>query len=39
MKSYEARLYTHNGALREIETSQKKSETRFGGHAVLIKKL
>ena len=29
MKSYEVRLYTHNGALREIETSQEKSETRF----------
>jgi hypothetical protein len=27
MKSYEVRLYTHNGALREIETSQEKSET------------
>jgi hypothetical protein len=27
------------GALREIETSQEKSETPFGGHAVLIKKL
>jgi hypothetical protein len=30
MKSYdEVRLYTHNGALREIETSQEKSETQF----------
>ena len=27
VKSYEVRLYTHNGALREIETSQEKSET------------
>ena len=32
-------MYTHSGALREIETSQEKFETRFGGHAVLIKKL
>ena len=29
VKSYEVRLCTHNGALREIETSQEKSETRF----------
>jgi hypothetical protein len=29
VKSYEVRLYTHNGALREIETSQEKSETLF----------
>jgi hypothetical protein len=28
VKSYEVRLYTHNGALREIETSQEKSETQ-----------
>jgi hypothetical protein len=28
VKAYEVRLYTHNGALREIETSQEKSETR-----------
>jgi hypothetical protein len=28
-KSYEVRLYTHNGALREIETSQEKFETLF----------
>ena len=27
--SYEVRLYAHNGALREIETSQDKSQTRF----------
>jgi hypothetical protein len=39
VKPYEVRLYTHNGALREIETSQEKSEIDFGGHAVLIKKL
>ena len=29
VKSYEVRLYTHNGSLREIETSQEKSETGF----------
>jgi hypothetical protein len=29
VKSYEVRLYTHNRALREIEISQEKSETRF----------
>ena len=39
VQSYEVRLHTHNGTLREIERSQEKSETRFGGHAVLIKKL
>jgi hypothetical protein len=25
VKSYEVRLFSHNGALREIETSQEKS--------------
>ena len=25
----EIRLHTHNGAIREIETSEEKSETRF----------
>ena len=29
VKSYEVRLYTHNGTLRQIETSQEKSETLF----------
>jgi hypothetical protein len=30
VKSYEVRLYTHNGALREIETSQAKSAAKVG---------
>jgi hypothetical protein len=29
VQSYEVRLYTHNGTLREIERSQEKSETLF----------
>ena len=29
IKFGEIRLYTHNGALREFETSQEKSETLF----------